>query len=723
MHFGQTFSAGIVPEWQSKYLDYIEGKQLIHKLEQKDIPTGAYGSPVNVWTPPTAATSRINERSPLLALFTKNRAGETRVSDFFAWLDNQIGKVNDFYCSLEEQSIRKFELLEIELKLLKKHKIWNEQRQKRINTQRFLPNLNRPSLPRVFRRSKEPETPELNASNSKDFSGATVSYSHAKHMMKTALLEYYQSLQHIRGYRSLNETAIRKINKKFDKTFGVTTLDQHYAQISQMRFIHSHKLDELSRKIESLYADTFESGNHKYAVEKLQSNPSKYSHNSAVLLIGFLVGASLPLFVLALREGLRRLDGGRDWEAHAILSFWACFFFFSFISLLFSLNILVWHYYKVNYIFIFEFNRYNVLDYREYPVMPAIFFCLFSFLAFLSFYLNSWYCRYLPAMFMVLVLIGFFWPARTFFHKARSWLQVALCRLLLSGLFDVEFRDFFLGDIFCSLNYSLGNLSMVACTYSTAQWWTDQSLSLRCTSKRSRVLGFLQTLPGIWRFLQCLRRYGDTSDWFPHLLNALKYSLLILSYIFLSYARINDSGKWKSLYITFVALNAVYSSFWDIVMDFSLGITLRDEIAFPQWTYYVIMVLDPLMRFNWVLYIVYWNDRQSTEKISFIVALIEIARRLLWVLFRVENEHCANVTKFRAFKDLNLPYNTGAPSIRSADGEETYSMLPPPALSHSQPSVAGSPYVTAVRKRLTLAHTHDFERRKPNEDELDDEDD
>ena len=61
---------------------------------------------------------------------------------------------------------------------------------------------------------------------------------------------------------------------------------------------------------------------------------------------------------------------------------------------------------------------------------------------------------------------NFFLTGNILYGNSRRWLQVALWRLLLSGLYPVEFRDFFLGDIVSSLTYTMGNISFFFCLYS-----------------------------------------------------------------------------------------------------------------------------------------------------------------------------------------------------------------------------------------------------------------
>jgi hypothetical protein len=51
---------------------------------------------------------------------------------------------------------------------------------------------------------------------------------------------------------------------------------------------------------------------------------------------------------------------------------------------------------------------------------------------------------------MLLVLI----PAPILGHRSRKWFAYSHWRLFFAGLYPVEFRDFFLGDMYCSLTYA-----------------------------------------------------------------------------------------------------------------------------------------------------------------------------------------------------------------------------------------------------------------------------
>ena len=133
------------------------------------------------------------------------------------------------------------------------------------------------------------------------------------------------------------------------------------------------------------------------------------------------------------------------------------------------------------------------------------------------------------------------------------------------------------------------------------------------------------------------------------------------------------------------------------------------RLGFPKWVYYPAVVVDPLLRFNWVFYVIFTGELQHSAILSFFVSLAEIFRRAFWALFRVENEHMTNVGMFRASRDVPLPYDasiTRAPTEAPGDVESQAISTP-----------------RRVATTLGTAHAQDFERRRPRTPESDDEDD
>lgn len=233
----------------------------------------------------------------------------------------------------------------------------------------------------------------------------------------------------------------------------------------------------------------------------------------------------------------------------------------------------------------------------------------------------------------------------------------------------------------------------------------------------------------------------------------------------LSLYRINKTRELRAFFIFCATINAVYCTVWDLVMDWSLmnpyanNRFLRDHLGYKHvWWYYAAIVLDPILRFNWIFYAIYAHDVQHSAILSFMVALSEIFRRGVWVLFRVENEHCTNVGKYRASRDIPLPYSVTSSSAASlAQGEGVPAQPPhPPSIqapgtpaqatgvdlerqrthdSTRRRTTAGPPTpatraLTRVGTLLHAAHAQDFERKRKSEagtsggqDEEDDDDD
>ncbi|CAK7901253.1 protein Syg1p [[Candida] anglica] len=506
-----------------------------------------------------------------------------------------------------------------------------------------------------------------------------VPYLYARKQLKTALLEHYRALSLLKSYRVLNRTALRKITKKFDKASGTSINGKFMEKVDKSYFQTSDLIDKLFSQVEELFLVFFDpdTTDRKQSLEKLKS--ISYTMNNIenrqpnyyleFFSSGLFLGFGFPLMVLGLYLAVSGTLAGKIPEGRFLLQIWGGFFIMTIVFLLFGINLMVFDRFKINYKFIFEFNLASALNYKQFFLLPSFAFALFSILMWFSFN-NFWPAQFpgrdWPWIYFGVMLVIFLWPGNHFYGSSRKWLQIALWRLLLSGFYPVEFRDFFLGDIFCSLTYTMGNISFFFCLYS--HHWNGvlhdgTPVDNVCGSSKSRSMGFFSTLPSVWRLLQCIRRYMDTGDWFPHLANMLKYSISAIYYILLSVYRIDNTTTHRVVFIVFAIINSLYSATWDIVMDWSLlqsgskNYLLRDNLFFKKpYYYYIAAILDIILRFQWIFYACFAKQIQQSAVTSFCVALAEIIRRFIWIFFRMENEHCTNVILFRASRDSPLPY-------------------------------------------------------------------
>lgn len=130
--------------------------------------------------------------------------------------------------------------------------------------------------------------------------------------------------------------------------------------------------------------------------------------------------------------------------------------------------------------------------------------------------------------------------------------------------------------MYCSFTYTMGvlwsilsswyrlklfsqNFALLPCLFDTS--WDDHPSEHNTCNSYSWRMGVCTCLPGIWRLLQCVRRFRDTGNYFPHLANAGKYACTVLYYASLGWWRVHGSNNMeqsKALFIAFGTINAVY---------------------------------------------------------------------------------------------------------------------------------------------------------------------
>ena len=128
------------------------------------------------------------------------------------------------------------------------------------------------------------------------------------------------------------------------------------------------------------------------------------------------------------------------------------------------------------------------------------------------------------------------------------------------------------------------------------------------------------------------------------------------------------------MFIVLSTANSLYCSWWDIYKDFDLGDRkakhrfLRSELLFDYiWCYYALLLIDPVLRFNWIFYVIFMKDVQHSTIVSFSIALSEVLRRAIWAVIRIENEQITNNQMLRASNHMRLPYPTPDGNARIRD--------------------------------------------------------
>lgn len=339
---------------------------------------------------------------------------------------------------------------------------------------------------------------------------------------------------------------------------------------------------------------------------------------------------------------------------------------------LIGVNVYGWRSSGVNHVLIFELDPRNHLSEQHLMEMAAIFGVIWT-LSLLSFlyspslsippYLN-------PLALSLLMIIFVLNPFKVFRHEARFWFLKICGRMFAAPFFHVGFADFWLADQLNSLANALVDFHFLICFYITNGNWLEANNTSQCMEHSFITRPIVNCIPAWIRFAQCLRRYRDTKEAFPHLVNAGKYSTTFFVVIFGTLRSVYQANYASSadnpflfLFIAACIVNSCYAYTWDIKMDWGLfdkaageNKLLREEIVYSStFFYYFAIIEDFVLRFVWALSL-YLTEMQyvSSDLMTSVLSPLEVFRRFVWNFFRLENEHLNNCGKFRAVRDISV---------------------------------------------------------------------
>lgn len=166
----------------------------------------------------------------------------------------------------------------------------------------------------------------------------------------------------------------------------------------------------------------------------------------------------------------------------------------------------------------------------------------------------------------------------------------------------------------------------MGCEYNTEWAYPDQ-----CDPNQTFWTPVLLAVPAFMRWLQCFRRYKDSKYTANlHLINAGKYTSSIFYYFFYFNYRYHGSQRTKdlALWCVFGCIYSIYTSTWDITMDWSLLRRnakypwLRDELVYESYWpfYYWAIITNIILRFAWIIYLL--PGPASSLLRIFIIALL-----------------------------------------------------------------------------------------------------
>lgn len=277
----------------------------------------------------------------------------------------------------------------------------------------------------------------------------------------------------------------------------------------------------------------------------------------------------------------------------------------------------------------------------------------------------------------------------TVYHRTVELIHPR-CYCFQSGIpRAVPFIDVFFADILCSLSkvfFDWGMLWHLAIHY--PQPVPEDMHTIVIPSIAASV-------PYLIRARQCIVMHTigtmqSDPKRYQHMLNAIKYSTSLWPLLLSAYQKVveteEEKARLETALIVLFAINSTYSLAWDIIMDWGMmqnpavlmpesctaagvapisgggskppescaHVVLRPRLRFGAATSVVILGIDTVLRYCWVLR--FYENQLFPNKDVYILCtqFLEALRRSLWNLLRVEWENIKQTRGKETESDLEM---------------------------------------------------------------------
>jgi hypothetical protein len=602
MKFSHQLDYYRIPEWSSYYIDYRYLKKLINRYLDAFIQT----------------------ESSSAAFLSPDHNLQTVVDEF----TSQLCKINEFYTEKKSQLQQDLETTFIGISRLRTVSTMNEREMQNI----------------------------LSLEEKDDAQGRATS-------LQRSFCDVHRHVWWLEVFCEINYIASLKLCEKFKYSADLRVM------IQKSDFVNwENELQPLREVMYRYVADQMEEKTIYNAIRLLTAG-SIYYRASDIMKMFFCIGISVGSGLVTVYTLLMNYDK-IDVDIYPS---------FPVFRLTLAINLVIiagsWVIYWVethslNWIYIMELNPSNRRSYLDVLwiglLLNATWSVIFMINVFYNCYRGGQGSEHLAVALLGLYLLFFICPFNVLFRSARWMVIKTFFEAAIAPFGPVRFRNYMMASWVTSLCIPIKDLYLSICFISTDAW------ALNTYPKcflHDFWLCFLPMLPFTWRLFQIFNRiYYKPSILKSQVWNFFRYGTSIIL-IIMTYFELNK-GEHAFIWIIMYLVCTEYTSFLDVYQDWGLlrksehGWWLRPNIYFSKPFYYLVILFNFIFRFGWTLSLlpvqVFEKFFLSTEFLMLIMCIMEIIRRTLWSVLRIERERAENTEKYRKIDYIPKPLQAGA---------------------------------------------------------------
>ena len=402
--------------------------------------------------------------------------------------------------------------------------------------------------------------------------------------LKSSFLHLLRRLTMLIHYVDINRYALQRLLALFTSRSGLDLTAAKFQRALDCKYVSTSRRleEELIPATYQLFADCYERGDVERARVFLLQRLSEAEYDRMdTFWLGLKMGVLCMLLLWIALLMLRPADSIGNVQAVAQYApVYRCTGLLVLWLWLWGLAVLLFDSFRISYVFAFQLNPRTRLThfslFNEAANLSIVY--LVNSLLLLSHYEQELDARVsshiYPVSLLAFFLLKLFTPSDWMsYWPSRITLLQSLSSVLLAPFGSTGFRDAYVGDVLTSMVKVLVDVEY-SCLLVLSLLLPSHATAL--SSVAASLLPFVCCAPLWFRFMQCLRKYYDSRQRSPHLLNALKYavahSVVIVSVFHPAFSdhRTNTWEAFRYCWLASTVASSLYTFVWDITQDWGL---------------------------------------------------------------------------------------------------------------------------------------------------------